>query len=332
MTIRLTGTEDFGEFCQDVQLFNDYEGKAQLSTWFGQSSHRWTVLHHNLGLSISDNEYSQQVICQEKHDDSPLLTSKFFLSGGTRTVTPNVAGVSDDYEEVAGYNYLFSLPDVRELEYHAANQHAQNIKIYWHPNLLDSFQGSFEELPALLEQLRENPIKQPFHQPLGATTPAMQLVLKQILQCPFREKLRQMYLEAKVLELLTLQIAQWQENYQVLRRSLHFRPNEIERLHHAKAILNQTLPNPPSLLNLAKQIGLNDFKLKQGFREVFGTTVLGYVQSLRLEQAQQLLRDTNLTVAEIASQVGYESITHFRYLFKRQFAITPREYRQQKGL
>ncbi|MEH1837999.1 MAG: AraC family transcriptional regulator [Nostoc sp.] len=331
MTIRLTGTEDFGEFCQDEQ-FNDYEGKAQLSTWFGQSSFHWTFLRSNLELVISDNNYSQPVISEEKHDDSPFLTSKFFMSGGTRTVTPNVTGVSNDYEEVAGYNYLFFLPDVREFEHHTANQHAQNIKIYWHLNLLDSFQGSFENLPALLEQLRENPIKQPFHQPLGVTTPAMQLVLKQILQCPFRETLRLMYLEAKVLELLVLQIAQWGENYQVLRRSLHFRADEIERLHHAKAILNQTLPHPPSLLNLAKQIGLNDFKLKRGFREVFGTTVLGYVQSLRLEQAQQLLRGTNLTVTEIASQVGYESIGHFGYLFKRQFGITPREYRHHKSL
>ncbi|MEH2080075.1 MAG: helix-turn-helix transcriptional regulator [Nostoc sp.] len=90
--------------------------------------------------------------------------------------------------------------------------------------------------------------------------------------------------------------------------------------------------NPSSLLNLANEIGLNDFKLKRGFREVFGTTVLGHVQSLRLEQAQQLLQDTNFTVAEIASQVGYESISHFGYLFKRQFGITPREYHHQKAL
>ncbi|MEH2179287.1 TonB-dependent receptor domain-containing protein [Nostoc sp.] len=288
MTIRLTGTEDFGEFCKDVQLFNDYEGKSQLSTWwFGQYSFRCTSLRYNLGLGIHNNEYSQPVIFEQKHNDFPELTSKFFLSGGTRTVTPNVAGVSDDYDEVAGYNYLFSLPDVLEFEHFPANQHTQCISIYWYPDLLESFQGSFEELPVLLQQLRENSIKQPFHQPLGVTTPAMRLVLKQILQCPLRETLRLMYLEAKVLELLALQIAQWEENHQVLRRSLHFRPDEIECLHHAKAILNQTLDNPPSLLNLAKEIGLNDFKLKRGFREVFGTTVLGYVQFLRLEQAKQ---------------------------------------------
>ncbi|WP_292871013.1 AraC family transcriptional regulator, partial [Nostoc sp. LPT] len=208
----------------------------------------------------------------------------------------------------------------------------QNIKIYWNADLLSSFQSSFDQLPALLKQLKENPMKQRFHQPLGVTTPTMQLLLRQILQCPFQETLRQMYLEAKVLELLVLQIAQWGENNQVLQRSLFFRPDEIERLHHAKAILNQTLPHPPSLLDLANQVGLNDFKLKRGFREVFGTTVLGYVLSLRLEQAKQLLINTNLTIAEIAYQVGYESSSHFGYLFKRQLGMTPRNYRKYKGL
>ncbi|MEH2064874.1 MAG: AraC family transcriptional regulator [Nostoc sp.] len=331
MIIRLTGTEDFGEFCKDVQ-FNDYEGKAELSTWFGQSSFRWTFLRHNLEIAICDDEFSHPVIAQQKHDNSTELISKFFLSGAIRTVTPNVPGVSNDYEEIAGYNYLFCLPDVREFEYFNANQHCQNIKIYWNADLLSSFQSSFEQLPALLQHLRENPMKQPFHQPLGVTTPTMQLLLRQILQCPYRGTLRQMYLEAKVLELLVLQITQWGENHQGLQRSQFFRADEIERLHHAKAILNQTLPHPPSLLDLASQIGLNDFKLKRGFREVFGTTVLRYVQSLRLEQAKQLLIETNLTIVEIASQVGYESLSHFGYLFKRQFGITPREYRKQKGL
>jgi AraC family transcriptional regulator, transcriptional activator of the genes for pyochelin and ferripyochelin receptors len=330
MTIRLTDTQ-FDEYFNIVQL-NDCEGKLELSTWFGQGSDRWTFLRHNLELMIQDKEFSESVIIDTTHDDFPFLASKFYLSGGMRTVTPNVPGVSDDYEEVAGYNYLFFLPDIREFEHFTANQRKQCISIYWHPNLLSSFQSSFEGLPVPLQQLIDNSTKERFHKPLGTITPAMRLVLKQILQCPFRETLRQMYLEAKVLELLVLQIAQWRENNQVLQRSLFFRPDEIERLHHAKAILNQTLQNPPSLLNLARQIGLNDFKLKRGFREILGTTVCGYVQSLRLEQAQQLLIGTNLTITEIAYQVGYESTSHFGYLFKRQFGMTPREYRKHKGL
>ncbi|MFN6479116.1 AraC family transcriptional regulator [Nostoc sp. DedQUE07] len=329
MTIRLTET-DFNQLCEDVQL-NHYQGKVKFSTWFGQVSSHWTMLRDRLELVIQESDYSEAVVLEGEHDDSSFLTSKFFLSGGMRTTTPNVPGVRDDYEEVAGYNYLFYLPEIREFEHFTANQRKQCISIYWYPDLLFSFEGSFKELPTLLQQLIENPTKERFHQPLGAITPAMRLVLKQILQCPFRETLRQMYLEAKVLELLTLQIAQWRENNLLLERSLYFRPDEIERLHHAKAILNQKLQHPPSLLNLARQIGLNDFKLKRGFREIFGTTVCGYVQSLRLEQAQQLLLGTNLTIAEIASQVGYESISHFGYLFKRQFGVTPRDYRRCKG-
>ncbi|MDZ8135403.1 MAG: AraC family transcriptional regulator [Nostoc sp. DedQUE04] len=329
MTIRLTET-DFNQLCDDVQL-NHYQGKVKFSTWFGQVSSHWTMLRDRLELVIQESDYSEAVVLEGEHDDSSFLTSKFFLSGGMRTTTPNVPGVRDDYEEVAGYNYLFYLPEIREFEHFTANQRKQCISIYWYPDLLFSFEGSFKELPTLLQQLLENPTKERFHQPLGAITPAMRLVLKQILQCPFRETLRQMYLEAKVLELLTLQIAQWRENNLLLERSLYFRPDEIERLHHAKAILNQKLQHPPSLLNLARQIGLNDFKLKRGFREIFGTTVCGYVQSLRLEQAQQLLLGTNLTIAEIASQVGYESISHFGYLFKRQFGVTPRDYRRCKG-
>ncbi|MDZ8032221.1 AraC family transcriptional regulator [Nostoc sp. DedSLP04] len=329
MTIRLTET-DFNQLCEDVQL-NHYQGKVKFSTWFGQVSSHWTMLRDRLELVIQESDYSEAVVLEGEHDDSSFLTSKFFLSGGMRTTTPNVPGVRDDYEEVAGYNYLFYLPEIREFEHFTANQRKQCISIYWYPDLLFSFEGSFKELPTLLQQLIENPTKERFHQPLGAITPAMRLVLKQILQCPLRETLRQMYLEAKVLELLTLQIAQWRENNLLLERSLYFRPDEIERLHHAKAILNQKLQHPPSLLNLARQIGLNDFKLKRGFREIFGTTVCGYVQSLRLEQAQQLLLGTNLTIAEIASQVGYESISHFGYLFKRQFGVTPRDYRRCKG-
>ncbi|MEH2180207.1 AraC family transcriptional regulator [Nostoc sp.] len=73
--------------------------------------------------------------------------------------------------------------------------------------------------------------------------------------------------------------------------NLSFRPRDAEKLHLAKAILERSLEHPPSLLELAKLVGLNDFKLKQGFRHLFGTTVFGYLRTCRMQQAQQLLRD-----------------------------------------
>ena len=83
--------------------------------------------------------------------------------------------------------------------------------------------------------------------------------------------------------------------------------------------------NPPSALELAQLVGVSDRTLRYGFRELFGTTVFGYLTSKRMEQAQQLLRSGKLTVAEVANLVGYAHQGHFAVAFKRKFGITPTE-------
>jgi AraC family transcriptional regulator, transcriptional activator of the genes for pyochelin and ferripyochelin receptors len=66
--------------------------------------------------------------------------------------------------------------------------------------------------------------------------------------------------------------------------------NEVDRIHEARKILLQRINHPPSLMALARSVGVNDNAWKRGFRRVFGTTVFGYLHVVyRLEQAQQLL-------------------------------------------
>lgn len=103
---------------------------------------------------------------------------------------------------------------------------------------------------------------------LGTTSLVMQQVLQQILHCPYQGITRQMYLEGKVLELLALQLEQAIANHQAPSQLQSLRPDDIDRIYQAKEILIQNLDNPPSLMTLARQVGLNDFKLKLGFRQV----------------------------------------------------------------
>ncbi|NJK61978.1 MAG: helix-turn-helix transcriptional regulator [Synechococcaceae cyanobacterium SM2_3_1] len=79
-----------------------------------------------------------------------------------------------------------------------------------------------------------------------------------------------------------------------------------------------------SLLDLARQVGLNDFKLKRGFRAMLGTTVFGYLQTYRMEQVQYLLLDRRLSVAAIAQRVGYVNPSAFWAAFRRHFGTTPK--------
>ena len=104
------------------------------------------------------------------------------------------------------------------------------------------------------------------------------------------------------------------------------RSDEVERLHHAREILIQQSAEPPSLKELARQVGLNDRKLKQGFRHLFNTTVFGYLQNYRMQQAKQLLNQSNLTIAAVAARVGYRNPEAFSTAFRRKFSISPKAY------
>jgi AraC family transcriptional regulator, transcriptional activator of the genes for pyochelin and ferripyochelin receptors len=103
------------------------------------------------------------------------------------------------------------------------------------------------------------------------------------------------------------------------------KPQTIDRIYQARDILTTRLDNPPSILELARQTAISDRTLRNGFRELFGTTIIQYITQLRLEQAERLLRERKLSVAEVANLVGYSHLGYFAKVFKRQFGITPSE-------
>ena len=91
-----------------------------------------------------------------------------------------------------------------------------------------------------------------------------------------------MYLESKVWELMALQLAQITEDSDQVRK-YSIKLGDRERLYQARKIISDRLNNPPCLKDLAKQVGLNECTLKRGFRQLFGTTVFGYLYQQRME-------------------------------------------------
>jgi AraC-like DNA-binding protein len=90
--------------------------------------------------------------------------------------------------------------------------------------------------------------------------------------------------------------------------------------------LVRNLENPPSLFGLARQVGLNDTKLKRGFRQVFGTTAFGCLHAHRMEQGRQLLAKGKMNVTEVAYKIGYSSRTYFSRAFTKHFGLNPIVY------
>ncbi|MGD1899088.1 MAG: helix-turn-helix transcriptional regulator [Phormidesmis sp.] len=201
--------------------------------------------------------------------------------------------------------------------------------VYIKPKVLLSFAASSEHrLPKTLQHLIKLS-NQLVYLRSGDTTPMINAVLQQILHCAYQGLVKRAYLDSKVIELIALVLDQEINIQQGGTVKSTLRPEQLERVYYAKEILLRDLSNPPSSAELAQRVGLNDLMLRQGFRQIFGTTVFSLLQTHRLKIAKQLLAEQNTTVTEVAQLTGYASLSCFSRAFKRELGIGPKAYQKR---
>jgi AraC-like DNA-binding protein len=154
-------------------------------------------------------------------------------------------------------------------------------------------------------------------------TAAMEKCIGEILHCPFERGMKKIYLRSKAVELFILFADSGGERRGV-RHSRVKNPSDREKLYFARDYLVQNYANPHSLSALVKISGLNEFKLKSGFRELFGASVMDFLIHYRLEQARELLLNTEKNVSEVAYETGYASPAYFGKAFKKKFGFPPK--------
>lgn len=202
------------------------------------------------------------------------------------------------------------------------------LQIGINPEVIQSFVvPSNREFTQKLQHLIKNGTQESYLQS-RTTQPAMTTVLQQILHCPYQGTIERMYLESKVIELVALVLDYEAAIDRGKTEKSSLKPEQLERIHYAKEILLRDISNPPSLKELARQAGLNDFILKQGFHYCFNNTVFGLLRDRRLELAKQLLADRDISVSEAGYQVGYASLAFFSQAFKRKFGISPKAHQK----
>ena len=198
------------------------------------------------------------------------------------------------------------------------------VDIHLSPNLLATFfPDEAGEIPLQLRLLAKGNDWQTLIYPEATT--AIGVLAQQMINCPYQGMTKRIYLQAKVLELMALQLAPILSAEKGLQPSPRLKPDTIARIHYAREILLSRLENPPSMLELAQIVGVRDRTLRRGFRELLGTTVFRFLTEKRMESAEQLLCQGNITIAEVAHRVGYSHQGRFAEAFKRRFTIAPGE-------
>jgi AraC-like DNA-binding protein len=94
------------------------------------------------------------------------------------------------------------------------------------------------------------------------------------------------------------------------------------------AIIEGRLADPPSLEEMAGEVGLSQRQFFRAFKQSTGKTPHSYLVDHRLQRAADLLRTTNRTATDIALDSGFASSSHFTATFKKAFAVNPLEFRR----
>jgi len=136
--------------------------------------------------------------------------------------------------------------------------------------------------------------------------------------------LRGRYLEALSTEILLQVLGEFSDRAMMSRAPTGIRPRDVNSIYEARDYLTQHYRNPPKIPELARMVGLNQTKLKAGFREVTKLTIYSYITKCRMERAADLLLNGNYGIAEVAYEVGYDYPANFTSAFKKFYGKLPR--------
>ncbi|WP_066854004.1 helix-turn-helix domain-containing protein [Halodesulfovibrio spirochaetisodalis] len=153
-------------------------------------------------------------------------------------------------------------------------------------------------------------------------------VLRSLLSLPTRNQWDWVRLESHFLELIATSTEDFGTPFSKAGSS-QLSVTDIAALGMARDILISQMATPPSIQELAKKSGINEFKLKRGFKQYFGETVYGYLRNYRMETAQKMLTLRTMNVTEAALHVGYSNPSAFSAAYKKKFGHTPAEYRKR---
>lgn len=151
--------------------------------------------------------------------------------------------------------------------------------------------------------------------------------LHQVIQYNLGSHFRNMYMNGKVLEIFSIYFSNAATDDDAeLDCPFLDNPDDIKCIRKAKQILLDNMTDAPTISQLAKQAGINEFKLKNGFKDIYGNTIYGYLNEHRMQQAILLLEQRSYTINEVAYAIGYGKPSNFIAAFKKKYGVTPKKY------
>jgi AraC-like DNA-binding protein len=203
---------------------------------------------------------------------------------------------------------------------------AESFRVVLSNTYIHQLMGYFPfALTPLLEAHQRNAISLFSHAHMETTLEMEQVISDIEGFYRHEEEGKEMVIEAKVRELLYLQIQQYQKCFKNKNQKIE---KYREQMARARYYVENNIDEFPSLHDIARTVGVCDTTLKVAFKHFYGKTVFGYLNEYRLNKALKLLQNSGVSISEVADCAGFKHLSHFSVAFKQRFGISPTEYRR----
>ena len=256
----------------------------------------------------------------EKEIDSSYIQFHFCLKGLCKFVFNNgnyVLNISEE-NSLLLYNPQRDLPIHLEVD---PNTWVVSVLIS-----IKKFHGLFSHEADYITFLSDGNQDKKYYKD-GHISPSTAIVLNQLINYNLNSTIKSLYFKGKAYELLSLYFNR-AEDANIEQCPFLVDESNVVKIRQAKDIMINRILEPPTLTALASEIDLSLKKLKEGFKQIYGTTVFGFLFDYKMEVARKLLESGAHTVNEVGLKVGYSTASHFISAFKKQYGTTPKKYIQ----
>ncbi|GAA3627311.1 helix-turn-helix domain-containing protein [Flavivirga jejuensis] len=279
------------------------------------------IILDNFKIGYGSSTFSEKTTLFFEFDEE-TVEMHFTLQGSSNTSInslPNNFSIGNNTHNIFYCNHIRG-----KMEWNSPDMYIFEINLK--PTFFEQYlpdDGLFDMFKKIIQN-KEIGFLSPHNHPI---TSPMLVIINEIINCSWKSKYRQLFLEAKVLELLLLQLDQIRL-CDVCFVNANTSKTIIDKMYYAREIILSELNSPMCLSDLARIVSTNECTLKKEFKNVFGTTVFGYIRDTKMEQAKKMLRNQQLSINEVSDKIGYKNPQHFSTAFKRKFGISPSQVRK----
>jgi AraC family L-rhamnose operon regulatory protein RhaS len=221
---------------------------------------------------------------------------------------------------------MFGIRPMEPHEYTRAKQAVLYNILFDIPALGDDYE-EIRRLPGLKEIFEEKDSFEwrTIHLPLNKQISAVKIIKSAMEQQKAKDAGWKLAVKSCLVELLVL----YAQSYKEMSYTPTDEPGgQVSYIYEALAFIEKYYQNPINVNQVARHCGISADYLTKCFKKFTGLTPIDYMKHYKLAKSVELIKDPKISIAQAASETGFDDHTYFSRLFKQVFGMSPSEFRK----